>query len=949
MIRLRILGPPTLEDSSGSDSAILLSHPKRLALLAYLAVNSNGSLARRDTVLGLFWPEQPDARGRHSLNQALHVLRRAVGPGTVLTSGDCLGVDLARLWCDAAVFQQALKAGDAGRALELYRGKLLDGFFAPDCAGFEQWLEETRAAFHARAAQAALAQAEKAATHDDPAALDWARRASDLAPYDEAAARHLISLLVSRGNRTGALETYDRWTVRLRLDLELEASAAMQTLGASIRSSTNGVERVPHYEAPAASPSPSVAVQRAPASAPHRWPLLAVIALALTAGAWSLFGRRAPVPAVAQDIGGIEDRVAVLPFAGAAQQAAIVELLSSRLDGAGVIRAVPADSVLKAVTRDSGSLAPRARTRLAERLRAGSLIEGAVTLVGGRMHVRATWFRAANGIRIAEATAEGEAGHLFAMLDTLAIHLLARSGANPAKHLGRVAALTAPSIGALKAYLEGEAAFAEGRFGAAAHAFERASADTTFALAQYRFGLAALWAEDYPLAAIDAGARALRHAAGLPDRERRLLTAFDAWRTGDAERAATTALDLTASDRDNLEAWFALGETLFHYNPVRGLAAGDARAAFEQVIRLEPRHWGALWHLALLDAMEHRAPELKRRLELLREIGPHTDYLLELATLQACADRDRAGFAALADSLRTIGDGRLTDMIWRCAVYGGDLEGAEGMARLLLGRKGVLYSEQLGRSLIANLDLARGRRKAALAQLDSLAVLNAGLALLQPGLFALPPLSHEPHELSRLAAELRRTELAPPGWRSPDEWSRLRTILLGHLEAALGQPEAALRHASSLKQFPDDEGARGSGKAMAAELRAAVSARSGDSDKALRELESSRPHIWFGFLILPPIPGGLTRFSHAELLERAGRRREALRWYGTLDELSVFDLVLAPLAHLRRGRILEQLGDQAAAAAEYRKLTSAWSEADPELRSLVEEAKQGIARVTGAR
>jgi len=947
MIRFSILGPTTLEDSNGSRASYLLSQPKRLALLAYLGATSNGNLARRDTILELFWPEQPEARARHSLNQALHVLRQALGSATVLTPGDHVGVDVTRLWCDAAVFQQALREGDAVRALELYRGKLLEGFFAPDCGGFEHWVEETRAAFHFRAAGAALTRAQEAVSHDAPQALQWAERASELAPYDEAATRQLISCLLSRGNRVAALEAYERWTLRLRSDLDLEPSAAMRGLGASIRNSSPEVREAPRGERSISAPTRPTAVGTARRSVKRLVP--AVTVLVLATGTWSLLGPGATAPAGETTLGGREDRVAVLPFAGATRRADIVELLSARLDGAGNLRTVPPDTVLGEAPGNSGLLAPRGRARLAARLRAGSLIEGAVTVAGGRLHLRAQWLRAPSGALIAEATAEGEANRLFAVLDTLAIRLLARSRTDPASHLGRVAALSAPSLAALKAYLEGEAALATGRFAAAAHGFERAAADSTFALAQYRFGLAALWAEDYPLAAIDAGALALRHAAGLPNRQRRLLEAFHAWRTGNADLAITTALSLTASDTDDLEAWFALGEALFHYNPVRGLPGRDAREAFEQVVRLEPHHWGALWHLALLDAMEHRLPEFNRRLELLREIGPHTDYTLELATLQACALRDGSAFAPLLDSLRMTGDGRLSDMIWRCAVYGRNLKDAEAMARLLLRRKRTFYSEQLGRYLIANLELARGHRKAALVQLDSLAMLDTGSALLQRSLFTLIPLPENLPEAKRLAHRLGTLERPPPGWQEPEEWARLRPLVLGHLEAALGRSDAALRQASSLARLPDAEGARGSAVGNAAELRAAVFARTGAPDAALRELESSQPQVWFGFLILPPIPGGLTRFARAELLERAGRHREALRWYGTLDEVSVFDLTLAPLAHLRRGRIYEKLGERATAAAEYARLTSAWPDPDPELRPFVEEAKQGIARVTNPR
>ena len=65
MIHLRILGSPLLEDSNGGDASGLLSQPKRLALLAFLAAGGR-HLVARDKVLGAFWGEQPEERARHA-------------------------------------------------------------------------------------------------------------------------------------------------------------------------------------------------------------------------------------------------------------------------------------------------------------------------------------------------------------------------------------------------------------------------------------------------------------------------------------------------------------------------------------------------------------------------------------------------------------------------------------------------------------------------------------------------------------------------------------------------------------------------------------------------------------------------------------------------------------------------------------------------------------------
>src|SRR5438552_17991014 len=79
MIRFRTLGGLELSDSQGRDLHALLSKPKRLALLAYLASHNHHGSRRRDSVVALFWPDMDAAHARGSLRQALRFLRRALG------------------------------------------------------------------------------------------------------------------------------------------------------------------------------------------------------------------------------------------------------------------------------------------------------------------------------------------------------------------------------------------------------------------------------------------------------------------------------------------------------------------------------------------------------------------------------------------------------------------------------------------------------------------------------------------------------------------------------------------------------------------------------------------------------------------------------------------------------------------------------------------------------
>jgi DNA-binding SARP family transcriptional activator len=103
------LGVVDLRSPDGAPVDALLQQPRRLALLAYLAAAGPGVLVRRDRLLLLFWPELEDGRGRAALSQALHVLRRNLGPDAIVTRGtEEVGIDPGALAADVVEFEAAL-------------------------------------------------------------------------------------------------------------------------------------------------------------------------------------------------------------------------------------------------------------------------------------------------------------------------------------------------------------------------------------------------------------------------------------------------------------------------------------------------------------------------------------------------------------------------------------------------------------------------------------------------------------------------------------------------------------------------------------------------------------------------------------------------------------------------------------------------------------------------
>jgi DNA-binding SARP family transcriptional activator len=245
VIELRTLGTLDLHSADGRELHSLLAQPKRVALLAYLCIAQPRGFHRRDTLLGLFWPDSDQEHARTSLRKSLHILRRAIGDNAILSRGDEeVAVDFHLVSCDAAAFEASVKANRLEEALELYRGDLLAGFFIDEAPEFEQWLHSERARLRSCAAKAAFAAAEQAeAKGDVPAAVTWARRSLDLADTDERALRKLLELQIRSGDRAGAIESYETFARRLAAEYETQPSSETRSLIERIRSAKESLSR----------------------------------------------------------------------------------------------------------------------------------------------------------------------------------------------------------------------------------------------------------------------------------------------------------------------------------------------------------------------------------------------------------------------------------------------------------------------------------------------------------------------------------------------------------------------------------------------------------------------------------------------------------------------------------------------------------------------------------
>src|SRR2546429_2080784 len=241
MIRLRTLGAVDLKDSEGCELRPLLTQPKRLALLAYLALAGSSGFRRRDTVVALFWPELDDEHARGSLRQALRFLRRSLGEGVIVSRGEEeIGVDRGALRCDATAFVEACEGGRHAEALDLYQGAFLDGLFVSEAAPeLERWVEEERIDLRRRAAASAWSLADGyRVAGDRSGAATLARRAGGVSPEGEGEPARLIALPCHFGGPARGPPAYVKIAPRLKQEYSALPAPETQALIRSVRERT---------------------------------------------------------------------------------------------------------------------------------------------------------------------------------------------------------------------------------------------------------------------------------------------------------------------------------------------------------------------------------------------------------------------------------------------------------------------------------------------------------------------------------------------------------------------------------------------------------------------------------------------------------------------------------------------------------------------------------------
>jgi len=513
MISIAALGPLNVSEPTRGSLSTLLAQPRRAALLVYLAIEGDGEFVSRDSLLALFWPDSDEPRAKAALRQALTFLRRALGELAIQNRGDdAIGLDPAHVSCDVWTFQQALVARRDDDALALYRGSLLDGLVVDDAPAFEQWVANRRDTLARKAAGAAARSADAHVGRGDlERAVELARRAQTLDPFNESHHRRLLTVLDRSGDRSSALREHDTFAARLRSELDAEPAPETLAVLAAVRArnapnpllnalpnaTPNTRPTVTAQESAATSapatldPASSTSRAIAPRVRTRGWLIGSAAAVAMALIVMLVMRRpSATSGSVAPVSGLIANRIAVLPLTESVADSSrstlglmaadwITEGLS-RLDGVEVVPAtalLATQAALDTASQSAAAVDDRWQ-RVARDVGAGMVVRGAIYREGRMVHLQAQLLETHTGrlLRPVERVSVTD-DSLMMGIDRLRTRVVAALAplADTVTHLRR--AIAPPTYEAYRDYVAGLATFVNGNTRAALSLFQRSAAE----------------------------------------------------------------------------------------------------------------------------------------------------------------------------------------------------------------------------------------------------------------------------------------------------------------------------------------------------------------------------------------------------------------------------------------------------------------------------------------
>jgi TolB-like protein len=661
--------------------------------------------------------------------------------------------------------------------------------------------------------------------------------------------------------------------------------------------------------------------------------------------------------------------VAVLPFTPSVPDTGLQRLgrdlvltVSPTLDGVGDIRTVDAHTVL---AHASGGAEPSSLDQdraLGRTLGAGSVLRGSVLRVGARVRLDldlvSTGITTDSAATLARASITAAPDSIEALTDSIIKILLPqiwRRGTVPSPSLDGV--LKTNSITALRAFLEGERALTESRWDDATEAFGRAiQADSSFWLAMSRYAFVVRW-RFRPVDSTIAAALAT-HRAELPEYERLTLDVADK----KASDVLEGAKRLTQRFPTNWFAWFEYADHLHHWAPFLGHTVSEARAAFEETLRLNPRLVPAWEHLAIEALAEQDTVVTARTLEALTRLSfaaasaeeRGSDRLMQFRLVDRLERGDSDGASSLSDSIVRSIAVRGSPEFESPGIYGFNAADLVIQRRLLrlwpnseagITTRWLIATDWAGRGAWDSAAVAMDESMKLDATVDSGTALRAyRLVVVGAWLGALSP-----------EAAARRRERADAFFAALGPDVRAEVAWLDGILAATRRDRRGLASARAAARGEALAAGDSSGvldRSLAAfELYLTGATRQAGQALATLEWEQADDYAPHRFPYRALI--AVNRLAAAQWLFAGGDTVQAARlltWVdGDFGFGSLAAIGLRGPAELERGRIQEALGDTAQALAHYRQFLLRYDAPMPSQRPLVTEGQEAVARLSGRR
>ncbi len=283
VLRIHLFGSPTITYDA---IPLNITSQKAQALFYYLV--SNRQAYSREKLATLFWGETSERQAKGSLRNTLYELRRNLAPDSkptkkyILVEGNTLCFDPeADYWLDTEEFERLLGVGanserlrmdNWSRAVELYRGDFLEGFFIRNAYEFEDWSFFERQRLQRRYLEALTELSDYYGSQGEyEKATAYAIQILSRDNLQENIHRQLMRLYYLAGNRSAALRQYEVCKDTIERELGVAPLAETTTLYEQILRQELVEPQRREVEPP--TKGPSVEIRWQPRPSPLRpWP-----------------------------------------------------------------------------------------------------------------------------------------------------------------------------------------------------------------------------------------------------------------------------------------------------------------------------------------------------------------------------------------------------------------------------------------------------------------------------------------------------------------------------------------------------------------------------------------------------------------------------------------------------------------------------------------------------